>query len=272
MIALLLVLTFVAATGCGSSGIKAKENYYLYTYDAKTNSLVKMGTSLRFGDKLETFEYTFGGDELTIGGKVEHTAVPDAYTITCNEEVVALVKERYRQSLVDGGADKQTLDLYDSIAVSFTPRSQYFAYEGSLFLASSIELYHEVGKDSDSFEGVYNVDDSDESLRLRGGYMYGKDKNGEYTEKKGYYTVSRGILTLTSTNEDGTDLYVEGVLYRKRYLMAKITIPEDGNLLGTDFDDQLDSSAFVKSINARKSEYSGKTITVLAEKFFARKI
>lgn len=269
---LLTVFLIAIATGCGGKGIVPGKTYHLYTYDSKGDRFVKMGTSIRFGDGMETFEYDFGDGDLTIIGTTEHTESPNSYIISCSEEMIPLVTERYKKYLTDSGADQQTLDLYDAITKNFTARTQYFVYENHLFSGSAVELFREAGKDSDSFEGIYRTDDSDETLRLRGGYMYTQDEAGEYTVKKGYYTVKRGILTLISLDEEGKEVVVDGVPYRKRYLMAKITIPEEGILLETSLDEQLDSSAFIKQINAEFSDYSGKTIAVLAEQFFSEEM
>ena len=133
-------------------------------------------------------------------------------------------------------------------------------------------MYHEPDSARESVEGIYRIDDSEEKLRLRSGIMYGADDKDDYTVKQGYYSYSRGILTVTFTNPDGSDRYENGVLYRKRYFVAKITIPDGGTLLGTSLEEHLESSAFVSKINAQISEYSGKTITVLTDSFFARSL
>lgn len=270
-IAILLTFLICLAAGCGG-GIVSDETYYLYTYDAREDRFVQSRSSLRFGDDLKTFEYSFIEGQLTVSGQVEHTEVPNAYTIICSEEAVEVVTDRYKEKLVESGASEDVLSLYATLAASFTPRAQYFAYEKNLFSGDAVEMFREAGADSDSFEGVYRIDDEDYTLRLRGGNVYATDDDGNYTVKKGYYTVSRGILTLTSVNEDGTDRYENGVLYRKRYLMAKITIPEGEELLGTNLEEQLENSAFSEKINADISDYSGKTIAVLVESFFSKEL
>ena len=264
----LIFATAVAAFGCKKK-IKAGDAYHFYTYDTKTDRFVKMGASLTFGKKLSTFEYTFGDGDLTINGEVEHTAKPDSYVITCSEEVISLVTERYRKSMVANGATQEQLDFFDVIAKTLTPRAQYFAYDGKLFTSDSVELFRCGDENPDSFEGLYRTDSNSDLIRLRGGFTYGADDNGEYTYKNGRYTVSRGILTIISLDENGKDRYQNGVLMRKRYLMAKITIPTDAELIDTSLEEQLESSAFVSKITANISEYSGKTIAVLCESFYS---
>ena len=268
LIIVLLLTVSLAAVGCKAK-IKSGKEYHLYTYDARTDRFVTMGASLTFGKGLTTFEYTFGEGDLTIHGGVEHSEDPDSYVISCSEEVISLVTQRYRQSMVDGGADQSQIDLFDAIAASITPQTQYFAYDGKLFTADAVELFRVADQDSDAFEGVYRTDSSDDMVRLRGGLMYSKDDDGEYTVKSGRYSVSRGILTIISTDENGKDRYQSGVLMRKRYLMAKITIPAEGELLGTSMDEQVKNAAFVSKINADISDYSGKTIAVLCDSFLS---
>lgn len=267
--AVMLFTVLVSLVGC-NKGIVSDETYYLYTYDARTDRFIRSRSSLRFGDDLTTFEYTFIENQLKVTGRVEHSEVPDAYTIICSEEAVNIVSDRYKETLIASGASEDVLSLYGTLAAAFTPRSQFFAYEKNLFSGDSIEMFREAGPDSDSFEGVYRIDDQEDKLRLRGGEMFAADDDGNYTIKKGYYSVARGILTLTSVNEDGTDRYENGVLYRKRYLMAKITIPTNEELLGTSLEEQLESSPFASKINADISDYSGKTIAVLVERFFSK--
>ena len=268
---MLISLLAAVAFGC-KSGIKEGETYYSYKYDARTDSFIKMGSHLTFGENFETFEYSFGAGDLSFFGSVEHTDCPDSYIISCGEDVLTALTERYRKSLLESGATDSELELFDVLAESLTPQTQYFVHEGYFFSGDSVELYHEAGDDSDSFEGLYNRDDGKGMVKFRGGYVYTENEAGEYVEKEGRYTVSRGILTLVSLNKDGSDRYENGILYRKRYLMAKITLSEESTLIGTSFDEQMESSAFIKAISARKSEYAGKTITVLSEQFFSKEM
>ena len=264
---LLLSVTF-GAFACKSKVATGKA-YYLYQYDSKSDSFVKSGTSLTFGENLTTFEYVFNDGGLKIYGAVEHTSKPDSYVITCSEEVVALVSERYRQTMVDGGADASQLDFYDTVAEGFSARAQYFSYDGKLFAGSAVELFREASKDSDSFEGVYRTDSTDDLMKLRGGYVYTADDDGEYTQKVARYSVSRGILTWISLDDKGKDRYQNGILMRKRYFMAKITIPTESELVDTSFEEMMEASPFVNKINTDISDYGGKTIAVLCESFLS---
>ncbi len=269
IVILLMIVTL--SVGC-ESGISAGKSYYLYTYDTRTDRFVRKGPSLKFTDGLKGFEFSYGTGDLTISGRVNHTKRPDSYIVSCNEEVIAVVNERYKQSLIAAGADQETIDFYEAVAENFSAESQYFSYNGKLFLGSAIELYHLPDKSSDSFEGYYYIESSDDPVRLLGGYLYTKDDSGNYTVKSGSYTVSNGILTLISLNDRGQPLYQNGMLYRKRYLMAKVTIPTGGSLVGTSMEDQLNTSAFVKKVSEDMEHYSGKTVAVLCEQFFAQKM
>ncbi len=272
LLTILLILTLSIGAFACKAKIKADEAYRRYTYDARTDSFVAMGASLTFKDDFTTFEYTFGDNDFTIIGTVEHTDTPDSYIVVCNEEATATVTEVYRKSLIEKGADQSKIDFFDTIAQYLTPRAQYYVYDGKLFTGDAVELFREADEDSDSFEGVYRMDSSSDLVKLRGGYAYSKDENGDYTVKSGKYTTSRGILTLISLDEKGNEKYKDGVLMRKRYLMAKITIPEDGELLDKSLDEQLESSPFVSKINAEISAYSGKTIAVLCESFLSNEM
>ncbi|MBO4472568.1 MAG: hypothetical protein J5765_02035 [Clostridia bacterium] len=270
IVAAIMLLTMLFSLASCNKGIVSDETYYMYTYDTRTDRFIRSRSALRFGDDLTTFEYTFIEGELTVSGVVEHTEVPNAYTIICSDEAVDLVTARYKDILISSGASDDVLSMYGTLAAAFTPRTQYFAYEKNLFAGDSVEMFREAGADSDSFEGVYRINDQEDKLRFRGGNVYAADEDGYYTVKKGYYSAARGILTFTSVNEDGTDRYEKGVLYRKRYLMAKITIPTEEELLGTSLDEQLQNSDFVSKINEDISDYSGKTIAVLVERFFSK--
>ena len=270
----LLILIFIMALTFGTvackSDIVTDKAYYRYAYDARTNSFVKMGTSVVFTDDFKSFEYSFGGNAITIYGTVEHTDTPESYIITCNEEAISVVNKRYRDTLIASGADQSQLDFYDAVAANLSPKTQYYVYDGKLFTADAIDLFREAEDGSDAFEGMYRMSTSDDLVRLRGGYAYTKDDDGEYTYKNARYTVSRGILTLISMDEDGKDKYKDGVLMRKRYLMAKITIPTDGSLVETSMEEQLQTSDFVSKITADISAYSGKTIAVLCDEFLSK--
>lgn len=270
-VVLIAVFALLFTAGCKKK-IVSGETYYMYTYDSRTDRFVKTGTSLKFGKDFKTFEYSFVNKYLSVMGTVEHSKVPNAYTISCNKEASDVVVERYREALASSGASQEVVALYEAMADTFTPQAQYFVYEDKMFLGSAVEMYHEPDSARESVEGLYRIDDSEEKLRLRSGVMYGADDKGGYTVKQGYYSYSRGILTVTFTNADGSDRYENGVLYRKRYFVAKITLPKGGTLLGTTLEEHLESSAFISKINTQISEYSGKTITVLVDTFFARSL
>ena len=272
LILILIVSVSLGVFACGKASISSDEPYYRYAYDARSDSFIKTSAALVFKDNFSTFEYSFGGGDLIVYGAVEHTDAPDSYIITCNDEMVALVTERYRESLIANGADDSKLALFDAVAANITPRSQYFAYDGKLFTGDAVELFREPEADSDSFEGVYRMDSADDLVRLRGGFAYSKDENGEFTVKSGRYTVSRGILTFVSIDGNGKDKYANGILMRKRYYMAKITIPSDATLLDKGFEEQLESSPFATKINADISAYAGKTIAVLCDSFFSNEM
>lgn len=270
---IIVILVLIFATAMLSFGCKSKissgDTYHLYTYDAKTDKFVKMGASLTFGEGLKTYEYTFREGDLTINGPVEHTSVPDSYIISCADEVVSLVTKRYRDSMVENGASQSELEFFDAVSANFSPQTQYFSYDGKLFDGDSVELFRCGDEDPDSFEGVYRMDSADTLTKLRGTFAYTADEKGEYTVKSGRYTVSRGILTIISLDDKGNDRYQNGILMRKRYLMAKITIPADGELISTSMDEQVQSSKFISKIKANLSEYSGKTIAVLCDSFYS---
>ena len=272
ILGILLILTLSIGAFACSAKIKTDEAYRRYVYDARTDSFIEMGAALTFTDDFKSFEYSLGDGDFTIIGSVEHTDIPDSYIVTCSEEATTKMKEVYRQSLVDKGADQTTIDFYDVVAAYLTPRAQYYVYEGKLFTGDAVELFREPDDNCDSFEGLYRMDSSADLVKLRGGYAYSKDEDGEYTFKSGKYTVARGILTLISLDENGNEKYKDGVLMRKRYLMAKITIPADGELLDKSLDEQLESSPFVSKINADISAYSGKTIAVLCDGFLSNEM
>lgn len=268
-----LILTLSAAILLGAVACKSEivtdEPYSRYVYDARTDTFVQMGATLTFKDDFTTFEYSIGDGDLTVFGAVEHTDTPNAYTVTCNEEATVKMAELYRKRLVANGAEQSELDFFDTVAAYLTPTAQYFVYEGKLLTGDAVELFREPEDDSDSFEGLYRMDSSEDLVRLRGGYAYAKDDDGEYTFKSGKYSVSRGILTLISLDENGNEKYKNGILMRKRYLMAKITVPSEGTLLDKTLEDQMESSAFVSKLNADISAYSGKTIAVLCDSFLS---
>lgn len=270
-ILLLVLVTASLWTGC-SSDIESGKSYFLYVYDTKTDRFVKRGPSIRFGNDLKTFSYDYGTGGLTVSGNVRHTKTPDSYIISCNEETLAIVNARYRESLIASGADADTLAFYDALAANFTSQSQYFSYKGKLFLGNSVEMYRLPERNSDSFEGLYYLESSDDPVRLVGGYLYKTDTDGKYTVKAASYTLSNGILTMISLDANGQPRYQDGMLMRKRYLMAKVTIPKGDTLIGTSMEDQINSSAFAKRVNENMSEYAGKTVAVLSEQFFAQKM
>ena len=273
VVCIVLIFVFIFAVCALSFGCKGKiksgEDYRLYQYDARTDKFIQMGATLKFSKNFSTFEYTFGEGDLTIYGGVEQTKNPDTYVISCGEEAVALVTQRYRQSMVDNGATQSQLDAFDAVSATMTPKSQYFYYAGKMFTGDAVEMFRCAEANSDAFEGLYRMDSSTDIVRVRGGFIYKADDKGEYTEKTGRYTISRDIMTVVSLDENGKDRYQNGVLMRKRYFMAKITLPSDGTLLGTSMEEQMKSSAFVSKINTDISDYSGKTIAVLCDSFLS---
>jgi len=268
-VSVLLLACASLSFGC-SKGIQEDKIYHCYTYDAVTNRFVDLGAAISFGDGFESFRYDFSGGDLSITGSAVHTNAPDSYMISCDEEMITVVVERYREKLKTEEGSEDTLALFDAISAFETPSAQFFSYNGYLFLGESLELYHAADKDSDEVEGYYHMEGSTDLVYLHGGDMYVKDEKGNYEDKRGYYTMNSDILTLTSVDEKGQDAYKDGVLLRKKYLMAKVTIPTEGELLGTSLEERMETSDFSNVINSEFSDYSGKTITVFAEAFFAR--
>lgn len=267
---LLLVTVCAASFGCKKKEVKGDSDYYLYSYDMDTKSFVKVGASVRFSDDLTEYTYTFNDGSLKIGGKATHSDVPNVYTLECKEEQIELVTNKYRQYLVSSGASKEELDTFDILKNNISPKMQLISYEGYLFTSSSVELFHAKteGK-SDAFDGEFIMTSTGEAVSLRGGNLYAADDDGNYTDKMGYYTVSNGILTLTFVDADGKDAYTNGVLSRKRYLMVKMTMPEEFDLIGTDFEEQTEEAKWYSLIKDEYASYAGKTISLLTDSFYS---
>ena len=81
LILLLVMGACVGAFACKAS-IQTDKAYQRYVYDARTDSFVKMGTSIVFTDDFKGFEYSFGGDAITIYGTVEHTEMAHIFKRT----------------------------------------------------------------------------------------------------------------------------------------------------------------------------------------------
>ena len=271
VLSLLLLVTVCAASfGCKKKEVKGDSDYYLYSYDMNTKSFVKVGASVRFNDDLTEYIYTFNDGSLTIGGKATHSDVPNMYTLECKAEQIELVTNKYRQYLVSSGASAEELETFDILKNSISPQMQLISYEGSLFTSASVELFHaqDEGK-SDVFEGEFIMTATGEAVSLHGGNLYTTDDDGNYTVKAGYYTVSNGILTLTTVDADGKDAYTNGVLTRKRYLMAKMTMPAEFDLIGTDFEEETEESKWYSLIKDEFDSYAGKTIALLTDSFYS---
>lgn len=276
IIALILMLAAVLPfTVSCESGISSGDTYYLYSYDSKGGRFEKLGSSIKFGEGLKTFTYSYGDGDLQVTGTVTHVKTPSSYLLECNQEATALVTEYYRKSLIQSGKySEEDMELFEAILANVTPKAQYFSYGANLFTGNAVEMYRIAEKNSDSFEGIYHISGSQSCVRLHAGYMYEADDSGNYTIRSGYYTISNDILTLTATDGNGNEKYVSGVLKRTKYLMAKVTVPRDneGTFLGKSLEDQLETSDFVKEINGDIASYAGKTVAVLCENFFTEKI
>ena len=269
VVLLILIVSFAAFCGCGTS-LKAGKSYYLYTYSVSADRFVKLGSSIVFGKDFKTYTYVFSDGSLSIHGNVTHTETPNVYLFTCGEDVNKVVKEKYREYLIESNADESLMELFNMMSDTFTSKMQLVYYNGYLFSLRSVELSHSpTDSNTGSFEGEFTLTKDGEKLKLRGNSAYSADENGNYNVYAGYYTVSNGIMTFTTVDDKGKDKYVDGVLYRKRYLMATITFPELFEIVGTDFEEQLEEAQFVKNVNSQLSAYSGKTIALLADEFFA---
>ncbi|MBP5404973.1 MAG: hypothetical protein J6Y74_03395 [Clostridia bacterium] len=271
VLSLLLLITLCALSfGCKKKEVRGDSDYYLYAYDMDSRTFVKAGASVRFSDDLTEYSYTFNDGSLTISGKATHSDVPNMYTLECHAEQIELVTNKYRQYLVSSGASSKEVESFDLLKASISPKMQLIAYGGSLFTSSSVELFH-VSADgkSDAFEGEFVMTASGETVSLHGGNLYTADDDGKYTVKTGYYTVSNGILTLTTVDADGKDAYTNGVLARKRYLMAKITLPAELDLIGTDFEEQMEEAKWYSLIKEEYASYAGKTISLLTDRFYS---
>ena len=269
IVLMILIVAFAAFSGCGTS-LKAGKAYHLYTYNVTSDRFVKLGSSIVFGKDFKTYTYVFSDGTLSIHGNVSHTETPNVYLFTCGADVNKVVKEKYREYLIETNADERLIELFNMMSEDFSSSMQLVYYNGYLFSLSSVELSHSpTDSNTGSFEGEFTMTKDGEKLKLRGNTAYTADENGNYTVYAGYYTVSNGIMTFTTVDEKGKDKYVDGLLYRKRYLMATITFPELFEIIGTDFEEQLEEAQFVKNINSQISAYSGKTIALLSDEFFA---
>jgi len=265
---LLVGVLCAAFFGCDNS-IKGNTEYFVYQYDIASDSFVNLGTSVKFNEDLTEFDYKFNDGSLVIHGAVRASTSPLMYTLTCGEDVRTIVLEKYRQSLVDSGADSETIKAFDIMKTGFSPTTQLLRYKNNLFKSTSVELCHVADEQSDSFEGIFMMTATGDKVRFKGGYMYATADDGNYSVKSGYYTASNGILTLTFVDNEGKDQYKNGVLYRKRYLMATVEFPADFELIGTDFEEQMTNSDWWQSIKEGFDSYAGKTISVLTDEFFS---
>ena len=257
------------AFGCRRS-IKGDSPYSLYAYDMQKGVFVKLDASITFNSDLSEYEYTFYDGSLTIRGGVTYEEEPDRYTLTCSKDAVTLVKDRYEQQLIDAGASEDELNDYRMIKEGFLPQMQLLSYNGYLFSARSVEMFHAADAEgTDQFEGRFVMTSNGKMVELKGGYLYSDDDEGEFTVKSGYYTVSNGMLTVTTTDKDGKDSYIDGVLARKKYLMATVTFSLDFELIGTDFEEQVDGSEWLKLMKSDLDAYSGKKYAVLTDEFYA---
>lgn len=253
--------------GC-QGGIKGDRTYYQYQYDMTKARFVKYGASIYFDKKLKNYTYYYGDGLLNISGSVSKNSKPDSYIISCSESVVPLVINRYRDYLVNKGASSAEIESFDTYSASFKPTQQFFTYDKYLFTGSAIEMSHVADSQSSNIEGEYIISSTHDLLKFSNGNLYKKDDNDQYAIT-GYYSVSNGMLTVTTT-ENGKDKYVNGILARKRYLIAKISFDKNGfSVIGTDFNEAMQDSEWVKILNDSLNTYSGKTITVFVNSFFA---
>lgn len=269
--ALFIIVVVVCSFACCSDSLKAGKPFYLYQYDASSDRFVKVGASVVFGKNLESYTYVFNDGTLSIHGSVSHSDDPSSYTLHCSEDVVPVVVEKYREYLISSGASDSTMELFNFMSEHFTPETQLLSYKKFLFTARSVELVHSVsaGDNASSFEGEFTMTATGEKLKFKGGSVYSPDEKGDFTIYEGYYSVSNGILTFTNVDEKGNDKYEDGVLYRKRYLMATVSFSDDFSITGTDFEEQLEDADWVKRINSELSAYSGKTVAVLSDEFYS---
>ena len=266
---ILSLVLVCGAFGCSGS-VKGNVSYNLFAYDMKTASFVKLAASVRFNSDLSGYEYVFSDGSLTLRGSVVHEVRPDRYTLICSEDAVSVVKEKYKQQLVDGGASSEELNDYQMVSEGLTPKMQLLNYNGYLFSPSSVELFHSASSDrTDRFEGRFVMTANAKMVELKGGTLYSDDGDGNLTVKSGYYTVSNGIMTITFTDKDGKDSYDNGVLNRKKYLMATVAFADDFELIGTDFEDQMNDSEWLKLMKSDLDAYSGKTYAVLTDEFYS---
>ena len=267
---LILTLCLTSLAGCDKS-LKAGEIYYLYAYSVKEDRFVKVGSSIVFGKDFKTYSCRFIDGTMLVRGAAEHNTKPNYYSLTCSEDVIPVLVQKYRDYLISSGASEETMSYFNTLSDKFSPDMQLFDYGSYLFEASSAELAHSVvsGEKSDSFEGEFVMTATGDTLKFKGGTAYSKDDGNEYTIRAGYYTVSNGFMTFTTLDDKGNDKIVDGVLYRKRYLMAKVTFPDNFEFVGTDLEGQEQDVDWLKTINAQLSAYSGKTVSVLCSQFYS---
>ena len=274
VISFISFIILVFALTCGAYGcsdtVKGNATYDLYAYDMKTASFVKLAASVTFSSDLTEYEYVFLDGSLSIRGSVTHEDAPDRYTITCSDDAISVVKEKFKQQLIASGASSEELNDYEMASQGVTPQMQLLYSGGYLFSPSSVELFHSADSDrTDRFEGRFVLSSDGKMVELKGGILYSQDDKGDCTVRSGYYTVSNGFLTITFTDTDGKEKYENGVLSRKKYLMATVSFSDNFELIGTDFEDQMNSSEWLKLMKSDLTAYAGKKYAVLTDEFYA---
>lgn len=270
----ILLAVCLGSFGCGKS-VKGDETYYLYVYDMGTASFVKLPASVTFNDDLTQFEYVFNDGSLSIRGAATHETKPDRYTLTCSKDAISVVTEKYEQQLIASGASAEEINDYKLIKESVTPQMQLLYSDGYLFSARSVELFHVATSGrSDVFEGEFIMTGDGKKVSLKGGTLYMEENSGDgkFTVKMGYYTVSNGIMTVTLTDKDGKETYTNGVLDRKKYLMVTVSFGDEFELVGTDFEEQVESSEWLKMMQSELSSYVGKKYALLTDEFYSTEL
>lgn len=270
---IILILALIGgAFGCGRS-VKGNETYYLYVYDMNTASFVKLPASVTFNSDLSEYEYVFNDGSMTIRGAASHETAPDRYTLTCSEDAITIVTKRYEEQLIAAGASEQEINDFKLAKEGLTPQMQLLYSDGYLFSAGSVELFHATSSGrTDVFEGEFIMTGDGKKVSFKGGSLYTADDKGAFTVLSGYYTVNNGIMTVTMTDKDGKETYTNGLLSRKKYLMVTVSFGDEFELVGTDFEDQMEGSEWLKMMKSDLAAYTGKKYALLTDEFYSTEL
>lgn len=274
IVSIVSIILFILS-GCDSTSFKYNKLYTEYVYVGTDSVFMPSGRTLVLNSD-GSFTMHFD-DELELTGIADLIEREQTIFLDCDENTAAVVKQRYKDSVLADPENAMPVEILDVILESLDISEEIHYYKSYMFSSSFISAHRYIdttlysfGEDYSVFEGVYKVQDYDGLMLLKQGVIYVQDEeepvSGSFPTVKGSYIYANDFITMTINDSEGNPQAAQ------KYLVADLILPFEISTDETESetDTILDDEEWNEAIKDQLVNLQGQKIKVLVLCFYTK--